>query len=134
MNDKLTRLKRMARRITKDEQMEGNLRMFDAMGLDIDDVRTMAESVGLEADDLLLLSTGTTIPAKPRRIIGKPGRQNSTKDIADFAAVRRERGMTWKQIFVAWKRQYPDDKRVKNRDTIREAYRRHYGDKAGKGY
>ena len=134
MNAKLELLKQMARRITQTEHMEANLRMFNQLGLDIDDIHTMAESVGLEADDLLLLSTRVSVSPMPRRIVGKPGRRNETKDIADFAAVRRERGMTWNQIFAAWTREHSDDNRVTKVDTIREAYRRHYGDKANKGY
>ncbi|MAF66873.1 MAG: hypothetical protein CMJ84_14610 [Planctomycetes bacterium] len=134
MSTKLEQLRKMARRITLAEQMEGNLRMFAAMGLDIDDVHTMAESVGLEADDLLLLSTRVSVSPMSHRIVGKRGRRNETKEIADFAAIRRERRLTWNEIYVEWKKQYPADKRVKNPDTIREAYRRYYGDKANKGY
>lgn len=134
MSTKLERARQIARRITFAEQMEGNFRIFESMGLDSDDVQTMAESVGLEVEDLLLLSTRVSVSPRPRRIVGKPGRRNVTKDIADFAAVRRERGMTWNEIFIEWKRLHPDDDRVNNAETIREAYRRHYGDKAGKGY
>lgn len=132
--DKLERAKRVSRRITTEDRMEANLRMFEQLALDIDDVERMAESVGLEADDLLLLNTHVSVSAMPRRIIGKPGRRNTTMDIADFAAVRRERGITWNEIFVEWKQQYPDDDRVKSPETLRDAYRRHYGDKAGKPY
>ena len=132
--DKLERVQRVSRRITTEEHMEANLRMFEQMGLDIDDVERMAESVDLKVDDLLLLNTRVSVLPRPRRIIGKPGRRNTTMDIADFAAVRRERGLTWNEIFVEWKQQYPDDDRVKSPETLREAYRRHYGGKAGKAY
>ena len=79
-----------ARRITKAEQSEANLRMFERLGLDIDDVELMAKAVGLEADDLLLLDTHVSISSKPRRITGRPGRKNTTTDIAEFVAVRKD--------------------------------------------
>ena len=127
------KLKRMARQITREEQIAANLQMFEAMALDIDDLQTMAESVGLELEDLLLLNTRVSVSPAPRRIVGKPGRCNSTKDIADYAADRKAE-MTWNEIFHEWKGTRPDDSRVKSAATIREAYRRHYGDKAGKRY
>ena len=132
--EKLERAKCVSKRITIEDRMEANLWMFEQSGFDIDDVERMAESVGLEADDLLLLNTRVSVLPRPRRIVGKPGRRNTTMDIADFAAVRRERGLTWNEIFVEWKQQYPDDDRVKSPETLREAYRRHYGGKAGKAF
>ena len=126
-------LKKVSRRITIADQMEANLRMFEGLALDINDIQTMAESVDLEAEDLLLLNTRVSVLPRPRRIVGKPGRKNTTMDIADFAAVRKQR-MTWNEIFVEWKQQNPDDERVKSPETLREAYRRHYGGKAGKAY
>lgn len=107
--------------------------MFEQLGLDIDDVELMAKAVGLETDDLLLLNTHVSISSKPRRIIGRPGRKNTTKDIAEFVAVRKDL-MTFNQMFAEWKRNFPNDERVKGPETLREAYRRHYGDKKGKGY
>ena len=130
--EKLERAKQVSRRITREEHMEANLRMFEQLALDIDDVERMAESVDLDADDLLMLHTHVSVLPRPRRIIGKPGRRNTTMDIADFAAVRRERGITWNEICVEWNQKYPDDDRVKSSETLREAYRRHYGGKAGK--
>ena len=132
--EKLERAKRVSKRITTEEQMEANLRMFEQVGLDIDDVERMAESVDLEADDLLLLPTHVSVLPRPRHIVGNPGRRNTTMDIADFAAVRREQLITWNDIFVEWNQKYPDDDRVKSSETLREAYRRHYGGKAGKAY
>jgi hypothetical protein len=133
-DDLIERVKRRARRVTPEEEAEANLRMFERMGLDIDDLERMAKAVDLEVDDLLLLPTGASISPLPRRIIGKPGRKNTTKEIAAFAAVRREQGRTWREIFDDWKHHHPDDAVVKHPDTIREAYRRHYGDKANKPY
>jgi len=42
------------------DHMEANLRRFESLGLDFDDVDEMARSVDLEADDLLLLD-GTLV-------------------------------------------------------------------------
>ncbi len=132
-NDKLERAKRVSRRITREEHIEANLRMFEEMSLDIDDVERMAENVDLDADDLLLLPTCVGVSAMPRRIIGKPGRRNTTQDIADFVAVRKH-VMTYNQMFDEWKQKHADDERVTGTESLREAYRRHYGDKAGKRY
>ncbi len=74
------------------------------------------------------------LPRQPGRTIGKPGRKNTTKHIADFAAVRREQRKTWREIYEDWKHAQPDDAVVKSKETVREAYRRHYGDKANKPY
>jgi hypothetical protein len=133
MTTRLQQLKEIARQLTRDDIIEANLRMFEGQGLDINDIQTMAESVGLEVEDLLLLSTRASVSSTPRRIVGTPGRRDSTKDIADFAAARKKQ-RTWNEIFREWNLKFPDDDRVQQSDTIREAYRRHYGDKAGKPY
>ena len=58
--------------------MEANLRMFEGLGLDFEDVERMAARVDLEADDLLLLSTRVSIcssrseKAKPKSCSGSP--------------------------------------------------------------
>jgi len=131
--DLIEKVKKFARPITHAERAEANLQMFGRMGLDIHDVERMAKSVHLELDDLLLMSTQVSIMPQPRRVIGRPGRRSTTKHIADFAAVRKVR-MSWKEIFVEWQRHQPDDDVVMSPDTIREAYRRFYGDKANKPY
>lgn len=62
---------------------------------------------------------------------GKPGRKDTTDDIAAFADVRKQSGMTWKAICSSWKREYPNDPRTKTLTwkKVRETWRRHYGDK-----
>jgi hypothetical protein len=57
--------------------------------------------------------------------IGRPGRKNTTTDIAQFAFLRREEGITYKDIFVEWKKTHPGDNRVKSSEGIREACRRY---------
>ncbi|MHC4880394.1 MAG: hypothetical protein ACYTGL_28425 [Planctomycetota bacterium] len=130
MQSKLEQLKKNARRITKEEQKLSALRMYERSGLDLDDVTTMANAVGLEVDDLLLMYPATAGIQKPRRIKGLPGRRATTAELGFFAAERRERGLTWQEILVEWRTLFPKDMRVKHKDIIREAYRRHYGDKA----
>ena len=44
--DLLAQALKKARRISRDEIIEANIRMFEDMGLDLEDVETMAESVG----------------------------------------------------------------------------------------
>ena len=58
----------------------------------------------------------------------RSGRPRDTQDIADYADARRP-DQTWDQIYVEWKRDYPDCTRVKSSETVREAWRREYGDK-----
>ena len=64
--------------------------------------------------------------------LGQPGRKTTTEDIALFACVRRtgDDRRTWKEIYSDWKKEHPTDDRMTNWQQIREAHRRHYGDKA----
>jgi hypothetical protein len=57
----------------------------------------------------------------------KPGRKNTTKDIADFAEARH-RQMTWKDISEEWNRKHPNQRVTHHK--VRDAWRRRYGDKA----
>ena len=63
---------------------------------------------------------------------GKPGRPAKTRDIAKFANTLRKRKQpkSWSDILVDWKAKHPDDDRVKDWQAVREAWRRHFGDKA----
>ncbi|WP_417737775.1 hypothetical protein [Rosistilla oblonga] len=119
-------------RITKDEVIAGNRKRFSQLGLDDHDIQVMADAVGLELEDLLLLDSSVSgisrpKPSKP----GTPGRKDETFDIAVFAKERRDREpqMTWDEIYRDWMRTYPDDKPVKDKECIREAHRRFFGDK-----
>ncbi len=132
MQSKLEQLKKQGRRITNEERKLSALRMYERNGLDLDDVTKMADVVGLEVDDLLLMPPATVGVPKPRRVIGLPGRKVTTAELGFFAAERRERGLTWQEILVEWRALFPKDKRITDKNIIREAYRRHYGDKAGK--
>lgn len=128
--DLLQRAIKMARQVTKEERIQGNLAMFQQLGLDQEDIERMAKEVGLELDDLLLLHPSRLVisqppPAKP----GRPGRKNETYDIAVFANDRRPQ-MTWDDICREWNRKFPDDARVRNKEFVRDAHRRYFGDKA----
>jgi hypothetical protein len=81
------------------------------------------------------------IPPTPQRIGkalmspapgGTPGRSATMSDIAAYANERRP-SVPWKDICSAWKREHPDDPRAKTltKNKVREAWRRHCGDKRG---
>jgi hypothetical protein len=63
---------------------------------------------------------------------GQPGRPTKTLALARFANRCRKRKpqMTWNDIWVEWKSKHPKDEWVKNRETVRHAWRRHFGDKS----
>lgn len=131
-SDKLKRLAKLARRVTTAERMEANLRLFERFGLDIDDVETMAESVGLETEDLLLLDTCASIsvnrPARSGDVQVKkgPGRKPTMHDVADFAFVRWKKRMPWLDILHEWRKEHPHDKRNVTLSKMQEAYYRKY--------
>lgn len=123
-------VRKSCHRVTKDEVIERNRSMFAQLALDDDDLQRMANEVGLELEDLLLIQpSGFAHIRSQVAKLGSPGRKNETQDIADFANARLPR-MTWDQIHQDWLRSYPNDKRVVSKETIREAWRRHYGDKS----
>jgi hypothetical protein len=68
-------------------------------------------------------------------LAGKPGRQNETSDIADFANAKRKLvpPVPWSRLPNMWLQDHPDDERVDNssapEEYIRSCWRRHYGDK-----
>jgi hypothetical protein len=57
----------------------------------------------------------------------KPGRKNTTKEIADFAESRK-RKCSWKEISEEWNKKYPGQ--PKTHSQVRDAWRRRYGDKS----
>ncbi len=121
---------RKARQITKEETRQGNLVMFQQLGLDQEDIERMAKEVGLELDDLLLLHPSRLVISQPPSSPpGRPGRKEETRDIAVFANDRRPQ-MTWDEINREWNQTFPDDNRVRDKNTVREAHRRYFGDKA----
>lgn len=129
-DDLLQRAKKQARHITKTEAMQGNLAMYRQLGLDEDDLAQMASEVGLSLDDLLLLHPShAAIRQPPPSPPGRPGRKEETRDIAEFANTRRPQ-MTWDEISREWKRSNPNDSRVCNKEVVRGAHRRYFGDKA----
>lgn len=81
----LDRIKRIARRISREERRSSALQMFDGLGLDEDDVAHMAESVGLEADDLLLMSTTSVVQAERQIVDGQ-----TTAQVTEIHELLRE--------------------------------------------
>ena len=132
-DDLLKQTIRKAHRVTKHEVIAGNRKRFSQLGLDDHDIQVMADAVGLKLEDLLLLDCSVTVnsrpePSKP----GSPGRKTETFDIAVFAKERRDQEpqMTWDEIYRDWIRTYPNDRCVTSKEIIRDAYRRHFGDKS----
>jgi hypothetical protein len=129
----LKRLSRKARRVSQQEMIEANRQRFEAMGLDLGDIERMAAAVDLEAMDLLLMDFGVSLGSPQRSAPrGRPGRRESTRDIAIFAHEKRLQGKTWNQIFEDWTEWHPHDMRVTKPEDLREAHRRFFGDKARK--
>jgi hypothetical protein len=58
---------------------------------------------------------------------GKPGRRNTTADIALVANELKAQGKTWKEILAACKSRFPG--RVKSLEQLRTIWRRHFGGK-----
>ncbi len=58
---------------------------------------------------------------------GKPGRKNSTNDIAQYANQLRLKKKTWKEVVAACKLQFPE--RATSIEQVRTIWRRHFGNK-----
>lgn len=58
---------------------------------------------------------------------GKPGRTNTTADIARYANELKAQGKTWKEICAACKGRFPG--RTKGREQVRAIWSRQYGGK-----
>lgn len=120
-------------RINYDDIKSEVLRAIEAAGLPLDQVKTLARKNGLELEDVgyALGRALIALPVHPAPAAnGRPGRKNTTSDIADFALARRKMGMTWKDVFREWQTAFKSDKRMRTSHQIREAYRRHHGDKS----
>lgn len=59
----------------------------------------------------------------------KPGRKNTTRELADFANEHRPE-KTWKDIAEAWNKKHPNATEKVKANQVRDAWRRAYGDKA----
>lgn len=82
---KLNSLKKIARRITPRDKIEAAVRRFEQMGLLRDDVETMARNVGLEADDIYLASSESTV------IVGAEQSGSAAKTTVELASNLSER-------------------------------------------
>jgi len=58
---------------------------------------------------------------------GKQGRKNDTLEIAIYADELKRQNRTWKEIFKACKKRWPNDARVRNAEQIRKTWDRHFG-------
>lgn len=132
-------MRKHARRITKQESIAAGIEALESAGLSIDQVAHIAAVNGLSLEDIAISigsqATIHIVSLPPSAQAGMPGRNNTTSDIALFAWRQKRRAaqcnerVTWKDIYVEWRQAFPDDTRVKSPETVREAYRRHYGDK-----
>lgn len=125
--------RKYSHRITKQEIIDGNRELYQGLALDDHDIQAMAYAVGLELEDLLLINRSVTVISRPAPAKhGRPGRKIKNFDIASFARDRRvqEPQMTWDEIYRDWIRTYPDDDRVHDKESVREPYRRIFGDKS----
>jgi hypothetical protein len=72
-------------------------------------------------------ASGRRGPACDSAPKGKPGRRNTTADIAVVANDLKTQGKTWKEILVACNSRFPG--RVKSVEQVRTIWRRHFGGK-----
>lgn len=56
----------------------------------------------------------------------RPGRKIKTWDIAAYANELRKEGKTWKEVWSACKKRWPDDPRVRNQEQVRATWNRHF--------
>jgi hypothetical protein len=66
------------------------------------------------------------IPLEELVLVGSSGRKPTMDDVADFAAVRREKGTPWKDILREWRKEHPNDKRKITLSRMQEAFYRKY--------
>lgn len=62
---------------------------------------------------------------------GRPGRKVTTQEVAVFADELKRAGKSWKEILRACRQQWPDDPRVKDHETVRATWRRHFRPRRG---
>lgn len=82
-------------RINYDDIKSEVLRAIEAAGLPLDQVKTLARKNGLELEDVgyALGRALIALPVHPAPAAnGRPGRKNTTSDIADFALAEEENG------------------------------------------
>lgn len=77
-HQKLDQLKRVARRTTVEDRIEAGVRRFERMGLAREDVDAMATSVGLEADDIYLASSESTVVVQTEPLATSPEKSDGT--------------------------------------------------------
>jgi hypothetical protein len=94
----------------------------DNFGPNTKEAPTRLDEIIRQATCLKMLA----VRQRPGRPPKKPGRKNTTADLADFADARH--ADTWKEIAAQWNQKHPN-RRV-NSNNVRDAWRRRYGDKA----
>ena len=97
--------------------------------LDFPQIRQRLEAIEVQNDAMLKRLVGD--PATPTKHVAaakrSPGRGTETLEIAVFANELRLQRKTWKEVFSACKKKWPDDRRVRNSRQIRATWDRHFG-------
>ena len=60
-DDLLARAKQVARVISREERLQINQRQFEESGVDMEDIQTMADSIGSDVEDLLMVGMSSAI-------------------------------------------------------------------------
>ena len=76
-------------------------------------------------DDRLVFGPAIS-PLHTAAVKGSPGRKAETLEIATYANDLRLQKKTWKKVLSACKKQWPDDRRVRNVRQIRATWHRHF--------
>ncbi|APZ93285.1 hypothetical protein [Fuerstiella marisgermanici] len=86
-DDLLARAKQVARVISRRERMRINQRQFEEAGIEMEDIKTIADSIGSDVEDLLLVGTSSAIhhPGQAVPVI----QSHVVVDIADEAITLR---------------------------------------------
>jgi hypothetical protein len=64
--DKLNAIKKLARYVTYDEELQRGLEILEATGLPLEDVASLARSVGLDLEDVAhTIGSGRSVPHRP---------------------------------------------------------------------
>lgn len=88
------------------------------------------EKAQLERIEAMLSRLFNDIPKARKRAAaatGSPGRKTETQEIAVYANELRLQRKTWKEVFSACRKRWPNDRRVRNSRQIRATWDRHFG-------
>ncbi len=82
--------------------------------------------LGAMSHDARLIVSPAISPLPTAAAKGLRGRKAETLEIATYANDLRLQKKTWKEVLAACKKQWPDDRRVRNVGQIRATWERHF--------